>query len=133
VFVQVDDLVGCLAPARVARFRHFAAACAATGSKLNAVYDRYLGAPEPPERERVGFERLGRESKNILATAITRLRAAGAGRSELSILAAHRAGLAVFVREVHRKAPGFEGRAGWIRLFLERDLPCHAPIPKGGG
>jgi hypothetical protein len=132
VFVQADKVLACLTPPQARHFRRFAAACTTTRAKLRAVANRHFGRErtEIPtaQRQKHELETLGREGERVLAGMILSLESTGAEHQELQRVAERRAGLAAFVREVHRaKSLGFIG--GWIHLFDERATPCGAPVP----
>jgi hypothetical protein len=139
VFVEADKLLACIAPPQLARFRHFASVCASARSKMTAIAKRYFDSPEEPAGQsvaelvahsRLQLEHAGRESEGVLSRAIIRLRADGAGGSEISDAATHQAELAAFVREVHQKFHHAAEVGGWGRLFVERDFPCGQAVRK---
>lgn len=134
LLLQADKIEGCVTPAHAQRFRHFAAACASARSKIADAIERYSGGSggqlPTAAQERSKFETLGREAERAITATIDDLRSSGAGNAELHILTERRAGLAAFVREVHR-AKGLLLLSGWLRLFAERATPCGTPKPRG--
>jgi hypothetical protein len=130
VSAQATEIVACLAPADVPRFRHFAAVCAATRHRLAALVQRDFSRGDPL-RTKSSLEKLARESEAVLTSTLTHVRASGGDAHEVQIMAAGRAGLVAFVREVHEKAGNRPPITdGWAQLFFERDRPCSALAAK---